>query len=103
MRIAVLALDGVFDTGLAAILDTLRTAIELGWGSECRRIDVSVVGVSRKTVTAHGLLVPSSPASGLSAPDVVIVPAIGAKTADTLPAALADREIGKATGYLRLA
>lgn len=101
MQIAVLALDGVFDTGLAAVQDTLATAVSLGWEREGAAIGVHVVGVRRGVATAHGLRVPSRAAAALPAPDVVIVPAIGAKTAEALPTALAHADVVLAARRLR--
>jgi hypothetical protein len=37
MEVAVLAYDGVFDSGLAAILDVLDGANAMGWSSLTRR------------------------------------------------------------------
>ena len=46
MRVSVLALDHVFDTGLATVLDAFQTAYELAElsGLSTSRFDVSVVG-----------------------------------------------------------
>ena len=49
MRVDVLALNGVFDTGLAAVLDAFATANDLAQqqGLQSLRFDVTVVGVRR--------------------------------------------------------
>jgi transcriptional regulator GlxA family with amidase domain len=100
----ILALDGVFDTGLAAVQDTLMTAAELG--SEPldglrTPIVTRVVGVRRGVTTANGLKVPTQMASTLSRPDVIITPALGAKTPQTLARALGHRDIARAGTLLR--
>ena len=60
MKINVLALDGVFDTGLATVLDALAIANELTamMGRESPRFDVTVTGMRRRVRTALGLSVP---------------------------------------------
>ena len=80
MRIHVLALDGVFDLGLSAVLDAFQTAnelIELS-GLAAPPFDVKIVSVRRTVSTAHGLRVPVQ-AIPARAPDCVVVPAIGYK------------------------
>src|SRR5271155_1504082 len=78
MLIDILALDGVFDTGLAAVQDTFAIAAELG-RAQCGLsgpILTRVVGVRRGVTTANGLKVPTQMASALSRPDVIVVPAL---------------------------
>ena len=60
-----------------------------------------VVGVRRGVTTANGLKVPTQMASSLSRPDVIVVPALGAKTPQTLADALAHRDVAKAGALLR--
>ena len=102
MRIFVLALDGVFDTGLATVLDAFQTANELAQlsGLPAPRFDVSVVGVRRKVRTAQGFSVPVRPAPK-RAPDCVIVPAIGFKMPEPLQQALARPDVRDAIVALR--
>ena len=90
MKIQILALDGAFDTGLAAVLDTFATANELSeaQGRRSPRFDVSVVGMRRKVRTSQGLNVPVLVPNPDARPDWVVVPAIGFKTPDPLRAAL---------------
>jgi transcriptional regulator GlxA family with amidase domain len=99
MLIDILVLDGVFDTGLAAVQDTLAIAAELGSGPSTPLL-TRVVGVTRGVTTAHGLKVPTQMASGLSRPDVIVVPALGAKTPQTLASALGQRDVAKAGALL---
>src|SRR5262249_40172337 len=60
MRIHVLALDGVFDLGLSAVLDAFQTANELAEmsGFSGERFDVKIVGVNKSIKTSQGLTVP---------------------------------------------
>lgn len=86
MRVALLVLDGVFDTGLAAFADTLATANAL-LPDRKRAFDVVRVGLRRRVATAHGLSVPVERLPR-RAPDVALVPALGAKSEHDLGAAL---------------
>jgi transcriptional regulator GlxA family with amidase domain len=90
MRIDVLALDGVFDLGLSAVLDAFQTANELGelTGMAVPRFEVRVVGVRKAVKTSQGLRVPVLPI-GARTNDCVVVPAIGFKMPAPLEAALA--------------
>ncbi len=102
MRINVLALDGVFDLGLAAILDVFATANELIELSELavQPFDVTTVGVRAAVKTSHGLRVPVH-AVGARRPDVVVVPAIGFKMPGPLEVALARPDVADAATALR--
>jgi transcriptional regulator GlxA family with amidase domain len=100
MSVYVLVLDGVFDTGLAAMADTLGTADELATepGQKVRD-NVRLVGVRQRVRTSRGLSVALALAERLPRPDVVVVPALGCKTPETLRAALARPDVA-ATGPL---
>jgi transcriptional regulator GlxA family with amidase domain len=102
MRIYVLALDGVFDLGLSAVLDAFQTANELieMTGLAVPRFEVRTVGMRKMVRTAHGLKVPIQ-LVGRQTPEYVIVPAIGCKTLDTLNAALARPDVRDAVKALR--
>ena len=101
MRIRVLALNGVFDSGLATVLDAFQTANELAAMSGMpSRFQVNVVGMRRRVKTALGLTVPVARVAGV-APDCVVIPAIGFKMPDALVKALADPEVRDAAGALR--
>ncbi len=102
MRVSVLVLDGVFDSGLSVVLDTLATANDLAEGGRrSARHEVTVCGLSRFATTYHGLRVPLAPAKGGARPDVVVVPALGCKTRETILAALDRRDVGDACDLLR--
>lgn len=103
MRIQVLVLDGVFDTGLSVVLDTLQTANELALanGKPSLHFDVELVGLSAKARTQQGLMVALTRVERAARPDVVIVPALGAKTPEALGCALARSDVKRAGGLLR--
>ncbi len=102
MRIDILALDGVFDLGLSAVLDAFQTANELieMTGLSVSRFDVRMVGVRRAVKTAQGLRVPVH-VVGTRRPDCVVVPAIGFKMPGPLEVALARPDVRDATAVLR--
>jgi len=102
MKVFVLALNNVFDTGLATVLDAFQTANELAEmaGFAPPRFDVKIVGLRSKVVTSQGMQVPVRRA-GTSAPDCVVVPAIGFKMPDPLEKALATTEVQDAAEVLR--
>jgi transcriptional regulator GlxA family with amidase domain len=103
MKIHVLALDGVFDTGLATVLDAFQTANELAEmsGLAAQRFEVTIVGVRKAVKTSQGLTVPVAAAPMRSVPDWVVVPAIGFKMPDPLLAALARSDVRDACKALR--
>ena len=102
MRVDVLALDGVFDLGLSAVLDAFQTANELieMSGLVVSRFEVKIVGVRKGVKTSHGL---SVPVRGIPsrAPDCVVVPAIGFKMPGPLETALARPDVRDAAAALR--
>ncbi|WP_394787819.1 GlxA family transcriptional regulator [Rhodoferax sp.] len=103
MRVHILVLDGVFDLGLAALTDTFSTANQLA-GSLARApspIEVTLVGVRRRVRTAQGLTVPVVPVRDVAKPDVVLVPALGAKMPDTLTARLEHADVADAAVVLQ--
>jgi transcriptional regulator GlxA family with amidase domain len=95
MEICVLVLDGVFDTGLSTVLDTFQTANELAEGTRAgARLRVTVAGVRRRAKTQQGFSVPLAALPRVR-PDVVIVPALGAKSAIALEPALRRRDVNE--------
>src|SRR5271163_3932093 len=88
MRVSVLVLDGVFDSGLSVVLDTLTTANDLSEGRRSNRNDVTLCGLGETATTMQGLHVPLSPVRSVVRPDVVILPALGCKTRETILGAL---------------
>jgi len=102
MRMHVLALEGVFDLGLSAVVDAFQTANELIEASKIaiEPFDVKIVAVRRRVRTSQGLLVPTYPIDRRM-PDCVVVPAIGYKMPAPLEAALARSDVQDATQVLR--
>ena len=94
----ILALDEVFDTGLATVLDTFSIANDLAEsaGTPSIHFEITVVGVRRRVLTSQGLSVPVVSAARLAQPDVVLIPAVGAKMPATLQAALERRDVADA-------
>lgn len=103
MRIAVLALEGVFDTGLATVLDAFATANELAQvaGIDLPAFEVTLVGMRPEVRSGLGLQVPVHAAADAPSPAWVIVPAISAKMPDVLVPALARDDVADAVPALR--
>jgi len=103
MRISVLALEGVFDTGLTSVLDALTTANKLAHatGMTTPGFDITVVGMRPQVRTALGLQVPVRDIADAPRPDWVVVPALGAITAEELVPALGQEDVFDALGALR--
>jgi transcriptional regulator GlxA family with amidase domain len=103
MKINVLALDGVFDTGLATVLDAFQTANELAEmsGLASPRFDVAIVGLRKVVKTSQGLVVPTAPVPKRQVPDWVVLPALGYKMPGPLEAALARPDVRDAGDVLR--
>ncbi|HLA34228.1 MAG TPA: helix-turn-helix domain-containing protein [Rhodocyclaceae bacterium] len=98
-----LALEGVFDTGLSAILDALTTANELsamlGWSAT--PFELRVLGLRPEVHTSQGLRVPVRSIDPDWSPDWVAIPAIGYKMPDVLQQALTRPDIAEAAQALR--
>jgi transcriptional regulator GlxA family with amidase domain len=86
MRVAVLVLDDVFDSGLAAVLDILRCANELrgrlpqpppAW-------EVSTVGFGARARTGAGLTVGLEPVGLVDDCDLLLVPAVAERRPERL-------------------
>jgi transcriptional regulator GlxA family with amidase domain len=103
MRIHILALNGVFDTGLAAVLDAFGTANALAemTGISSLRFQMKVVGLHKSITTAHGLSMPVIAAVRAQTPDAVVMPAILHMKQEPLVRALAGSEVREAGIVLR--
>jgi transcriptional regulator GlxA family with amidase domain len=103
MNITVLALDSVFDTGLAAVLDTFTTANELAPMLEAPQpaFNVTLAGIRPAVRSAQGMQVPVVPLASAPVPDLLILPAIGHKMPEPLEVALASPEVADAGDALR--
>jgi transcriptional regulator GlxA family with amidase domain len=103
MHIHILALNGVFDTGLAAVLDAFGIANALAEtsGVSSLRFQTKVVGVRKTVTTMRGLNVPVTSATRAQTPDVVVMPAINHLQPEPLVRALANDEVLEAGAVLR--
>jgi len=103
MKISVLALEGVFDTGLATVLDALQTADELAQvtGIQTPGFEVTLVGLRPQVRTALGLQVPVRDISEAPTPEWVIVPALGSKMPLQLVPALGQDDVVESGAILR--
>jgi len=102
MRIAILALDGLFDTGLTVMLDALSiankfSAREMGGAPY---FDISTVGVRRKVRSGQGLPIPVQPVTADLKPDWVIVVALSTVMPEGLVPALGRPDVRKAVAQL---
>ena len=103
MWISVLALEGLFDTGLVVTLDTFKLANKFAVThmSGTPRFDVSVVGVRKKVKSAGRLSIPVKPVDSTRKPDWVIVPALSAGSPDQLATALERQDVKDAKTQLQ--
>jgi transcriptional regulator GlxA family with amidase domain len=103
MKLDVLALDGVFDTGLSTVLDVFTTANELAamLRLDVAPFEVTVTGVRKRVRTSQGLVVPVARALDTSTADWLIVPALGCKMPETLEPALQRADVRDACTALR--
>ena len=103
MRIHVLTINGVFDTGLAAVLDAFNVANALTemTGVSSLRFETTVVGLRKSISTGQGLTMPTIPATRVEVPDVVVLPAINRITPESLEQALASDEVRQVCAVLR--
>jgi transcriptional regulator GlxA family with amidase domain len=106
MRVAVVACNGVFDSGLASVLDVLRTAEALR-----SRVDRSIAPIVVRTAglgstarTAAGSVVEIDhrlEEAGVPDVDLLVVPALAALDAVDLESALLQRDVRAVRGVLR--
>lgn len=102
MRISILALDGLWDTGLTVMLDALGLAntffqVKTGGGP---LFEVSVIGVRKRVRSGQGLAIPVRPPTPDLKPDWVVVPALATGTPDRLLPALERLDVRQATKQL---
>lgn len=98
MKVYVVVLDKVFDTGLSTILDTfgVANALAASAGTPAVNFEVTMVGVRRKVTTNRGLSVPVVSVEGLVQPDVVVIPGIGEITPEPLKNELSRPDLADA-------
>jgi transcriptional regulator GlxA family with amidase domain len=98
MQVAVVVYDGVFDSGLTAILDVLGNANALGGQiHEPPTWNVTTVGPAPQVRTGAGLLVEPKPLEFAQTADLLVVPAL----AGSQPSAVLDHVGGDASLPLR--
>ena len=103
MRIVIAAVDGIFDSGLAAIMDVLGTANALSArdggadggegdsGESMPPFSVVVAGAGQQVRTGHGLVLATVPVSQLPpGPDLLLMPAVGFQAPDLVVAAVRE-------------
>ena len=102
MRISILALEGLFDTGLTVLLDafTLANKFSAGQMGGRPRFDVSIVGVRKRVRTAQGLAIPVQSITAALKPDWVVVPALSTGTPEQLVPALGRPDVSQARAQL---
>lgn len=102
MRIIVLALEGLFDTGLTVTLDVFSTANNLSAAlmAGSPRFDLSTVGVRRRVRSGQGLAIPVAPITPDLRPDWVIVPPLKATTSAALVPALGRPDVRAAMAQI---
>lgn len=103
MRICVLALEGLFDTGLIVTLDAFKlankfAALQMGGTPH---FDVSVVGVRKKVTSGQGLSIPVKAITPALKPDWVVVPALSAGTPEQIVPALERQDVKDAKTQLQ--
>jgi transcriptional regulator GlxA family with amidase domain len=85
MDVAVLVYDGVFDSGLAAILDVLDSANAMGGElPEPPSWNVTKIGFQPQVTTGAGHLVATQPAEHAGTADLLIVPALAKRHPEAL-------------------
>lgn len=103
MKVVVFALDDVFDSGMAVLLDTLATANELAasQGFDKAPFDVRLTGLRKRVRTALGFTTTVEPLDAVRKPDWIVVPALNAKQADSLTLRLQRRDVQEAVEHLQ--
>lgn len=101
MRVALLLTEAVFDSGLSIVCDVLDTANALR--GELHRPpppwEITLVGFRRHHRTARGHHVRAEPPASVN-PDVLVVPAVGAKDPTQLIALVEDPSLRRPTEFI---
>ncbi|GAB2874880.1 helix-turn-helix domain-containing protein [Paraburkholderia jirisanensis] len=102
MHISVLALNGLFDTGLSVTLDAFSVANKLSEKlmGGTPRFEVSIVGVRKRVLSHQGMVVPVRPIVADLKPEWVIVPALTPKSPAEVIASLEQPEAVRAIAHL---
>lgn len=102
MRIFVLAVEDLFDTGLTSVLDTLEIANDLALEQGIKvHFEVTIVGVRKSLQTRRGLHILPTLAKSLEPPNLAIVPALAVTTPETLSKALKRSDINDVGNILK--
>jgi transcriptional regulator GlxA family with amidase domain len=103
MRISVLALEGLFDTGLTVMLDSFGLANKFAARETGGPplFDLSIVGMRKKVRSGQGLTIPVRAVTPDLKPDWVVVPALATGTPEHLIPALARPDVRQAATQLR--
>ena len=98
-----LALEGLFDTGLSVTLDafTIANRISARQMGGTPFFEVSVVGVRKRVRSGQGFAIPVRAVTPDLRPDWVIVPALSTGMPEQLIRALGRREVSQAKAQLR--
>lgn len=99
MKLALLALDGLFDTGLTVVMEAFGLANRFAGAKP--PFEISIVSVEKNVRTALGLPIPAKQISAKLKPDWVILPAPMAGMPDELMRALERPDIKLAAAQLR--
>lgn len=96
MDVAVLVVEGMFDSGLSAVLDVLATANALRpqVPSSPPPFEVTMVGTRRQVRTGNGLTVTTASLEDLPRPpDLLMTPALGVKTPEQVVDTVRDHAV----------
>jgi transcriptional regulator GlxA family with amidase domain len=106
MKVGIVAVSGGFDSGLAALLDVLRTAdgLRVMVDPSIEPIETRLIGADTQITTAASMSLAmdrqTQEPDALKALDVLVIPGIGVATPASLAQALASREIRAIRGWL---
>ncbi|MEL6321610.1 MAG: helix-turn-helix domain-containing protein [Cyanobacteria bacterium J06626_14] len=94
MKIFVLVVEDLFDTGLTSVLDTLEIANDLALEQGINvNFEVTIAGVRESLRTRRGLHIAPTLATSLAPPNLAIVPALSATTPETISKALQRSDV----------
>ncbi len=85
--VAVLAVDGCFDSGLSAVVDVLATANALRQDvpASPTPFTVTIIGLKKQVRTGNGFIVNTVPVKKMARlPELLIMPALGVKTPEAI-------------------
>ena len=102
MKISVLVLDGVFDTGLSCMLDCFSFANGLApqVNAALAPCEVQVVGLRRRVVTHLGMCIAPTRIDAAPTPDILLVPALYIPTPARAAEVMHQRETGDAASVM---